>query len=286
MTLYDGTGTSIETGGTAGGDGNFGVSSYSSYTDSDGDARQARLTYKGNRLYPIVNDAQIMHKKKVYSGGLMVTLGDSYTAMLKTYFDTFAAAHGLVQKNVGLVSSKIARPEGEGNDTIKSFVTRLDELIASFPLTINSKSYATTDVKLITFMGGANDWTTVTSDTDRVGTRASTDKAQIYGATKYCLETLLKTFPAADIIVILQPNNANNTDFSVMEWKESIVRECAEMYSLPICDCCFNFYSPANPTELATYWQSDKLHLTAAGWQALIDKLELTLDTLSRYKAS
>lgn len=70
----------------------------------------------------------------------MVTLGDSYTAYLNSYFDTFAQKHGLIQKNVGLASSKIARPEGEGQDTIKSFVTRLDELIASFPITINGKA--------------------------------------------------------------------------------------------------------------------------------------------------
>ena len=180
----------------------------------------------------------------------MVTLGDSYTAYLNSYFDTFAQKHGLIQKNVGLASSKIARPEGEGLDTIKSFVTRLDELIASFPITI-----------------------------------VEIDKGQIYGATKYCLETLQKTFPSADIIVILQPNNGNNTDFCVMEMKENIVKECAEMYSLPICDCCFNFYSPSNPTELSKYWQSDNLHLNADGHQKLIDKLEVTLNTLDYYKS-
>ena len=93
-----------------------------------------------------------------------------------------------------------------------------------------------------------------------------------------------KTFPSADIIVILQPNNGNNTDFCVMEMKENIVKECAEMYSLPICDCCFNFYSPSNPTELSKYWQSDNLHLNADGHQKLIDKLEVTLNTLDYYK--
>ena len=144
------------------------------------------------------------------------------------------------------------------------------------------------DVKLITFMGGANDWTTIDSSQgiDRIGNRYSTDKGQIYGATKYCFSTLQTIFPNADIIVILQPNNANNTDFCVMELKEHVVKECAEMYSLPICDCCFDFYSPANLTELNMYWNGDKIHLNDNGYKKVIDKLEKTLNTLPYYKAT
>lgn len=282
--LYDGNGNEI----SGGESGKIDVTDYKIYNESDGtQSRQGVLTYCGTKLYPINKPTQRESEKKMYDGGLMITLGDSYTAYLNSYFDTFAQNHGLIQKNVGLASSKIARPEGEGQDTIKSFVTRLDDLISSFPLTINGVSYAASDVKLITFMGGANDWTTIDAEKgiNRIGDRYSTDKGQIYGATKYCLETLQKTFPTADIIVLLQPNNGNNTDFCVMELKENIIKECAEMYSLPICDCCFNFYSPSNPTELSKYWQSDKLHLNADGHQKLIDKLEVTLNTLDYYKS-
>lgn len=281
MALYDINGNIVT---TEGGSSDFGVLEYSLFDDNSGSARQAVLTYQGKRLYPKHFKDQTVNKVKVYNGGLMITLGDSYTAYLSSFFDTFATKHGLVQKNVGLASSKIARPEGQGQDSIKSFVTRLDELIESFPITVNEKEYSISDVKLVTFMGGANDWTTVDDTHDRIGNRYSTDVAQIYGATKYCLNKLQNTFSTADIIVILQPNNANNSDFCVMELKENIVKECAEMYSLPICDCCFDFYSPANPVELEKYWQSDKLHLSALGHQALIDKLEITLDNLYYYK--
>lgn len=284
MALYDINGNEIVSGGTSSSD--FGVTDYALFADNDGSAREAVLTYQGKRLYPINYKKQRLDMIKVYDGGLMITIGDSYTAYLNSFFDTFAAKHGLVQKNVGLASSKIARPEGEGQDSIKSFVTRLDELIDSFPITVNGKEYSISDVKLVTFMGGANDWTTVDDTHDRIGNRYSTDVAQIYGATKYCFQTLQNTFPTADIICILQPNNANNSDFCVMELKENIVKECAEMFSLPICDCCFDFYSPSNPDELANYWNADKLHLSADGHQALIDKLEITLNTLSYYKAS
>lgn len=286
MALYDINGNVVS--GSSGAS-DFGLTEYNVFEDNVGaSARQAVLTYQGKRLYPKNYPEQRIDKVKVYDGGLMITLGDSYTAYLNTFFDTFATKHGLIQKNVGLASSKIARPEGEGQDTIKSFVTRLDELVASFPITINGVTYGISDVKLVTFMGGANDWTTVdeTQGIDRIGDRYSTDKGQIYGATKYCLQTLQETFSAADIIVILQPNNANNSDFCIMELKENVIKECADMYSLPICDCCFDFHSPANPSELEKYWQSDKLHLTSDGHQALIDKLEITLNTLLYYKAS
>lgn len=286
MALYDINGVEIASGGTE--SSGFDVTDYALFTDNEGSARQAILTYKGKRLYPKNYNDQRLDKIKIYNGGLMISLGDSYTAYLNKFFDAFAVKHGLVQKNVGLASSKIARPEGEGLDTIKSFVTRLDGLIASFPITINDTVYKITDVKLITFMGGANDWTTVddSQGINRIGDRYSTDKGQIYGATKYCFQTLQSTFPTADIICILQPNNADNSDFCVMESKEKIVKECAEMFSIPICDCCFDFYSSSNTTELTKYWRDDKLHLSDDGHQALIDKLETTLNTLPYYKSS
>lgn len=285
MELYDINGNEITFDNISSRD--FGVTDYAIFTDENGSARQAVLTYQGKRLYPKNYKDQRLDMIKVYHGGLMITLGDSYTAMLNTFFDSFAEKHGLVQYNAGLASSKIARPEGEGLDTIKAFVTRLDELIESFPITIDGTSYEITDVKLITFMGGANDWTTVDANQgiDRIGDRYSNDKGQLYGATKYCMQTLQTTFPGADIICILQPNNANNADFCVMELKENVIKECAEMFSIPICDCCFDFFSPSNPTELSNYWQSDNLHLNASGHQAIIDRLEKTLNTLSYYKA-
>lgn len=287
MALYDINGNAVS-GSSSTSD--FGVTGYDLFVDNDGvSARQAVLTYQGKRLYPKSYPEQQIDKVKVYDGGLMITLGDSYTSYLNTFFDTFATKHGLVQKNVGLASSKIARPEGAGQDTIKSFVTRLDELIASFPLKIGDKQYTLSDVKLITFMGGANDWTTVdaSKNIDRIGNKYSTDVGQLYGACKYIFGKLLSTFPTSDIVVILQPNNlkSDGIDMAEMWTKETAVKECAEMYSLPICDCCFNFYSPMDPNELSKYWQSDKLHLTSDGHQALIDKLEITLNTLPYYKA-
>jgi hypothetical protein len=130
-------------------------------------------------------------------------------------------------------------------------------------------------------MGGANDWYTVdeSQGIDRLGNPESENKEQLHGACKYIFDTLLANFPNADIVVILQPCNAAKGNYS-MWLKEGIVRDMAEMYSLPICDCCFEWYNPSNPTDAATYWASDKLHMTDAGNTAIFAKLETVVNNL------
>ena len=278
--FYDGNGNQITIDGGSGAS-TFGVTDYKLYTDNDGSARQAVLTYDGKRLYPVNMQGQRQDKIKVYDGGVMLTLGDSFTAMMNVnYFDPFAAKHGLVQDNRGLVSSTIAGSADGTTVGYHAFWVRMDEAIAQYQAdggyTIGDRAYTAADVKLVTFMGGANDWYTMTNDINRIGDIQSEDKEQLYGALKYIFPTLQTAFPNADIVVILQPFGNGYP----MRLKEGIVREIAEMYGVPICDCAFEWYSQSNPTDLTTYWQSDKLHLTAAGHQAVIDKLEKTVNNL------
>lgn len=246
---------------------------------------------------------------KQYDGGVMMTLGDSYTSYMKTFYDSFAEKHGLVQDNRGVASSTIAGDTG-GTIGFKPFWNRLDTAISEYEagLTINNVKYSADDVKLIVFMGGANDWSTVSDTVDRLGKGAfETDKGKLYGALNYIFATLLSTFKNADIVVILQPVNYNSTvptteenaknvgfeslvqaqgmtdaQFSTyaMTRKEKIVREMAQMYGLTICDCCFEWYNPNNPVDAETYWNADKLHLSRAGHEAVVEKLEDVVNNL------
>lgn len=281
-TLYDGYGNPIDSGGASS---DFGVTDYAVYTEPNGNsARQAVLTYQGKKLYPKNYPNQRLDAVKIYDGGVMLTLGDSYTAMGSSYFDTFATKHGLVQDNRGVASSTIAGNTA-GTVGFQPFWNRLDNAIAQYQAdggyTIGDTAYTAEDVKLVTFMGGANDWTTVDAEQgiDRIGNVESEDKEQLYGACKYIFDTLLSSFPNADIVVILQPSNAAKGNY-LMWLKEGIVREIAEMHGLPICDCCFEWYNPSNPTDVATYWASDNLHMTGAGNQAIMDKLEKVVNNL------
>ena len=285
-TLYDGNGNVIEISGGGSSSSDFGVTGYSTFEDNEGNARQATLTYQNKRIYPIVTPNQIVDKVKNYNGGVMLTLGDSYTAYMNSHFSTFSTKHGLVQDNRGLASSTIAGSEDKVTVGYHAFWVRLDEAIAEYQAeggyTIGDTAYTCDDVKLITFMGGANDWTTVdeSQGINRIGSgRDETNKETLYGALNYIFPTLLSTFPNADVIVILQPSNPNK-GVQNMYLKESIVREMAELYSLPIVDCCFNWHQHTNPSDKAKYWQSDELHLTSAGHDEVIADLEKCVNNL------
>lgn len=282
-TLYDGNGNIIE---VSGGSGDFGVTEYASYTDDTGNARQSKLTYQGKVLYPINNQEQRQDKTKKYNSGVMFTLGDSYTAYMNTHFTNFATKHGLIQDNRGLASSTIAGSADGVTVGYHAFWVRLDEAISEYQAdggyTIGDTAYTCDDVKLITFMGGANDWTTVDVDQgiDRIGSGIDeTNKETLYGALNYIFSTLLSTFPNADVVVILQPSNPNK-GVQNMYLKENIVREMAELYSLPIVDCCFNWHQHTNTLDKAKYWQSDNLHLTSEGHDDVIKELEKGVNNL------
>lgn len=284
-TFYDGNGNPIEISG--GGSGNFDVTGYSVFDDNkEGTARQATLTYQGKRLYPIVTPNQITDKIKKYKGGIMFTLGDSYTAYMKKHFDEFATKHGLVQDPRGLASSTIAGSADGSTVGYHAFWVRLDEAISQYKAeggyTLNGTAYTCDDVKLIIFMGGANDWTTIDEEhnINRLGSGINeTNKETLYGALNYIFTTLLNTFKNADIVVILQPSSPKK-GVQQMYLKENIIREMAEVYSLPIVDCCFDWHQHTNTLDQVKYWQEDKLHLTTAGYDDIIADLEKKVNNL------
>lgn len=288
----------------------FSVANYSAFTDNKGSARQAVLTYQGNRLYPYNYQSQRTDIVKKYDGGVMITLGDSYTAYMSSFFKTFAEKHGLVHDGRGLASSTIAGSEDGVTVGYHAFWVRLKEIIEEYMSghIIDGQTYYLNDVKLFHFMGGANDWSTVNGEINRLGSGSQeTNPETLYGACNYIFGESLSEFPKADIVVTLQPVNyantvptdeedAKNVGFDSLEQaqrmtdaqyssylmmrKELIVREMAERYGLTICDCCFDWYNPINPDEAAKYWQSDKLHLTVDGHQAIIDKLEKVVNNM------
>lgn len=284
-TFYDGNGNPIEISG--GGSGNFDVTGYSVFDDNkEGTARQATLTYQGKRLYPIVTTNQITDKIKKYKGGIMFALGDSYTAYMKKHFDEFATKHGLVQDPRGLASSTIAGSADGSTVGYHAFWVRLDEAISQYKAeggyTLNGTAYTCDDVKLIIFMGGANDWTTIdeSQGINRIGSGINeTNKETLYGALNYIFTTLLSTFKNADIVVILQPSSPKK-GVQQMYLKENIIREMAEVYSLTIVDCCFDWHQHTNTLDQVKYWQEDKLHLTTAGYDDIIADLEKKVNNL------
>lgn len=283
MGIVDINGNPISSGGTS----DFGVTGYDLFTDNDGvSARQAVLTYQGKRLYPKNYPEQRIESVKDYSGKVGIFLGDSYTAMGASYITAFCERHNLVCDNRGLASSTMAGSEDRITVGYHPFWCRLDDVIAEYTTgkEIDGITYTLDDVAFIHIMGGANDWYTVdeSQGIDRLGNITSENKEQLYGACKYIFSTCLTECPKADIVVTLQPTNVNgdNNNYA-MYLKENIVRECAELYSLPINNCRFSWFNATNPEDLAKYWQTDNLHLSNDGNERLWNvDLENTVNNL------
>lgn len=283
MGIVDINGNPISSGDTS----DFGVTGYDLFTDNDGvSARQAVLTYQGKRLYPKNYPEQRIESVKDYSGKVGIFLGDSYTAMGASYITAFCERHNLVCDNRGLASSTMAGSEDRITVGYHPFWCRLDDVIAEYTTgkEIDGITYTLDDVAFIHIMGGANDWYTVdeSQGIDRLGDITSENKEQLYGACKYIFSTSLAECPKADIVVTLQPTNVNGDNNNhAMHLKENIVRECAELYSLPINDCRFSWFNATNPEDLAKYWQSDNLHLSDDGNDRLWNvDLENTVNNL------
>lgn len=231
--------------------------------------------------------------KEKLQGGVWIGFGDSYTVYADSYFKSLATKYGLIYDGQGKVSSTICGDAG-GNKGFAPFWQRMNTFISNYTgngQTVDGNTYTANDVKLITFMGGANDG--FGKDT-WLGSPTSKDTNYIYGSLNYMFSKLAENFPNAEIIVILQPANYNYkvssitndegaktvgfaslaelqalTDYEysqhAMVRKEKCVKEITEKFGFHIVDCIFNWYNVVNPTHRKLYWNTDKIHLTALG---------------------
>lgn len=224
-------------------------------------------------------------------GKVWLALGDSYTQYLSgAYTDgvtpstsgkwgALASNLGMTLYSYGIASSTIRYSQNTGSDGFSStpMARRVNNLIADH-------ADEADNIGLITFMGGVNDpesW---------LGTLDSTDEMTIYGGCHQIFNKLVNAFPNAHIVVILQPVTANGSaseEFDAIQntiypcqLKQRAVKQVAEFYGLTVCDCCFDWYTTANPIHLASIWGSDKLHLTDMGNNRLTEKLVKTLEEI------
>lgn len=222
------------------------------------------------------------------SGKTAIFMGDSYTVGMSAMLKTMCAEFGMTPDNRGKVSSSICG-DVEGTKGFSPMWSRTNAVCTEYVT-----AGKTDDVALVVFMGGANDGFGL--DT-WIGTSiADTDTNHIYGAMHSILNAFRKTFQKAKIITVLQPSNYNRKLSSVtddetaaifgfadvdslqkmddyqfsnyaMFVKERAVAEVATFYNTAILDCCFNWHSVLNADDRAKYWNSDKLHLSSAGYE-------------------
>ena len=266
------------------------------------DAEKSTLKTLSSKKIRTDYGMDVIKAKEQLSGGVWIALGDSYTVYADSCFRALAEKDGMIYDGQGKTSSSVCG-DNTGSKGFSPFWSRMDGFIRNYTgdgQTIDDKVYTANDVKLITFMGGANDghggdtW---------IGKPNSKDTNYICGSCNYIFGKLCENFPNARIIVILQPANYNkavsdittddgavtvgfsnlaelqtHTDYEYSQYamvrKEKAIKECAERFGLTIVDCIFDWYNVINPVHRATYWNSDKIHLSSAGSQALTDKLD------------
>lgn len=260
-------------------------------------------TLSSKKIYNLLGKSEMKAKENL-QGGVWIALGDSYTVYADSHFKTIAEKYGIIYDGQGKVSSTVCGDEC-GNKGFSPFWNRMNGFISNYTgngQVIGEATYKAEDVKLITFMGGANDG--FGKDT-WLGSHTSMDTNYIYGACNYIFRKLQENFPNAQIICILQPSNysdkmeydsdetAQTLGFKnlaelqtwdiysfgqyKMETKERAVKECAERFGIPIVDCIFDWYSVVNPMHRSKYWNTDKIHLSSLGSQELANKLELEI---------
>ena len=242
-------------------------------------------------------------------------IGDSYTAAMAgngSVFDTLSKSLGMSGAlNYGIVSSTIRDKGNNLGYAYKPMVCRVlnipsEDTSGNTP--VSEGEYVPLDredIGYITFMGGTNDSYSYESS---IGTDIMDGtKYHIYGAVNLILQKLVTAYPDIPILVILQPSRANisyddnnspeGVDISsldnvmksvlVSQRKQKVVKEVAELYvqggfNVHIVDCCFNWYSPLNASDLSNIWSSDKLHLTPKGYSEITNgtKYDSVLSTL------
>lgn len=229
------------------------------------------------------------------TGKTAIFMGDSYTVQMSAMLKSMCAEFGMVGDNRGVVSSSICG-DTAGNKGFSPMWNRTKSVCKEY-----TTAGTTDDVALIVFMGGANDGFGIET---WIGSGiADTNTEHIYGAMHSILNSFRQTFTKAKIITVLQPSSYSRTVDSVTEdevaaifgftdlaalqvmddyqfsnyamfCKEKAVEEVAKFYNTAIVDCCFSWHSVLNADDRATYWNSDKLHLSSAGYQDVTNRIK------------
>lgn len=239
------------------------------------------------------------------NGKVWIALGDSYTRGMNGQLSALAEKYGMILDNRGIVSSSVCG-DTTGSIGFSPMWSRANTIVSDYTsgYTINEVSYTADNVGLITFMGGANDGFGVST---WLGTGLNdTNCLHMYGATQHILNVLQENFPKAQMIVITQPSSFNRTVSSVtddesailmgfdsleqlqtmtdiqfsnyaMAKKEEIIKHVAIAYGVPIVDMFHEFPSVFIPSNRERYWNADKLHLSAEGYQKIVDAVEQKL---------
>lgn len=258
-----------------------------------------KLYYMNGAEFPIVGgdpDAA----KAALAGKVLIAIGDSYTVGMQSQLQNLCNEYGMILDARGVTGSMIRI--GGSNP----MCSRTDTIVQNYTdgYAIGGTTYYKDDVAVITFMGGTNDG----PSTGVIGTGINdTATTTIYGALHHIFYTLLKEFTKAKVVCIAQPAHhalsaaevvtreaaAQALGFDSIEQAQlmddvqfssyccnrtqNAVKQSALMYGVELIDMIREMPPISNPVNKSAYWAGDKLHLSAAGYQLVVDAIEKKL---------
>ena len=238
--------------------------------------------------------------KEKLQGKVWIAIGDSYTVGMASQLSSLASKYGMIMDNRGKVSATISM---RSTDAARRLYNITNTIISNYTsgYTISGTTYTAENVGLVTFMAGANDGAGIEA---WIGTGAhETSNTTIYGSLNYIFNALTKAFTKAKIVCVTQPANfatavsslasdesARNYGFDDLAEaqvlddvqysnylhanKEAAVKDSAWRYGLEIVDMFHDYPSMENPSNRSAYWNSDKLHLTSAGYTLVANGID------------
>ena len=210
-----------------------------------------------------------LKNKTVLFLGDSITEGAGTTAPEFNYVSVFSRLSGANVVNYGIGGTRIARQTVKSNERWDhDFVSRVDDMQK--------------DADAVVVFGGTNDFGHGDAP---FGTFSDRTPDTFCGAVHYLFRGLIEKYPTKPIVVITPLHRENDTVPNALHGKTlkdyvDVIREGAEMYSLPVLDLFASFgVCPDIPAQKAAYCP-DGLHPNDAGNRKIAEKLKTFLEAL------
>lgn len=207
--------------------------------------------------------------KKINLLGDSITQGAGASCNENCYVSVLGQLTGAQVRNYGIGGTRIARQQTPSDNTIfdQDFCLRAQTMDP--------------DADVIVIFGGTNDYGHGDAP---MGVISDTTPDTFYGALHTLYRTLITRYPTAQFLVLTPTHRLNECDPDSnglpLKAYVDVIREMAEIYSLPVLDLFANSgIQPSIPVMQTTY-MPDGLHPNDAGHARLARMIAKTLEAM------
>ena len=207
--------------------------------------------------------------KKINFLGDSITQGAGASDVSKCYVSLFGENTGAIVRNYGIGGTRIARRHVPHENPV------YDQDYCLRAPTMDP------DADVIVVFGGTNDYGHGDAPLGTIDDRTSDT---FYGALHVLYTTLITRYPDAQILVLTPTHrlNEDTPDHNGLPLKAyvDVIREMAEVYSLPVLDLYANSGMQPNVPVIQERYMPDGLHPNDAGHARLAKMVQKALEAL------